>query len=356
MSNITDDDYFRDVSQPSSEAVLIQAGYKIPKKTISIENYIKQQNGIESETPDNSCEQSVNFPKALSTEILKGDLTNQAVPIPMNYHEGGLFTDHDSTQSEISTNPFKTTPMVTDELGLAKVTMGSDQLIIARGSNNIHGQAGFYSAVFKAGKFGHYPSETQPIVYDSNANLNVIAETKLSQITEEALAKNDAIFSVNVEGQHLSNSEETLPPALDRLIENPPERRHSKPHLTVSIPNESELESSANLVNKLMERIERQEQVIQELTLSKDLQTQVILHLEASIQDLKQSRDTQTQVILDTGDAVQELIISRNNQTQAIIDMGEVIKTLCNTKLPKDNDDINKSNLLTTMVKKLKFW
>ncbi len=252
--SITDDDYFKDVTSQIGEDDLIKAGYRKPKNKLPVDEFLEKQREIESENGAEiegvdlskieqvqeriaeisehhhiSVEKSgivMGPPKPISKKTLKGDLTNVAVPVPMNYHEGGLFNNEEerrkfhksksdtdipslSADSDMTKNPFVTKAMTDDELTLKKAKIAGDDMIIARGPNNRHGHAGFYSAVFKAGKFGKYPSADDEIIYDPNDiddNADQLGDDKLKQLNDDIKAINNSLFSKDVDGKKIISS------------------------------------------------------------------------------------------------------------------------------------------------------
>lgn len=202
------DDYFKDITSNITSEDKIKAGYKIPKYTCG-------------ETGTNQMKQ----PKTLDTKTLRGDLNGVIFPVPMNFSEGGMFSDaadrisfskpintnvsnhhilsieNDNVTSHQSiiikpkddqltiikpkddqltiikpedkqltnqthNNPFRNDPMIDLSNKCEPVNIGENQLILGRGPNNVFGRPGFYAGIFK-NRFGSYP--TQPIRYDSDS-------------------------------------------------------------------------------------------------------------------------------------------------------------------------------------------
>lgn len=76
MSNFSDD-YFHDVTSCVTEEDRIKAGYKIPVRP----------------TNNNNDSGHIGQPKALSVDALRGDLSNIAILVSINFHEGGMFAN-----------------------------------------------------------------------------------------------------------------------------------------------------------------------------------------------------------------------------------------------------------------------
>jgi len=244
-SSITDDDYFKDVTNQITEKDRVKAGYRVPQKKISVKDFLGQNVPEETQKKiDEKLERvsenfhintnqgtvSVGPPKPIDTKTLRGDLTNVAVPIPINFHEGGMFNDEKDRQSydkpfnfrkmptkketndqllieeanddekeqtqlinrnestqlvnrtetptspnndhrligQSTNNPYQSEALVTRPGSLTKAHVGEDALIIGRGPNNSYGRSGYYGGLFNAGRFGNYPSESHELHYNAD--------------------------------------------------------------------------------------------------------------------------------------------------------------------------------------------
>jgi hypothetical protein len=208
MSKIPDD-YFSDVSANITDEDRIKAGYKIPKKQ-----------------PNQQCKIPV---KTIGSDVLRGDLTGVALPVPMNFHEGGMFADAadrmsfskpppaqqpssgrpllipdapdqdlpvdgETTQDGVSEKqlikqetditpsdnikpedkqlvgqslgPFRVEPLVNTPGAHQLANIGETKVIIGRGPNNAHGRPGFYGGLYEGKRFGMFP--TEPMAYNAN--------------------------------------------------------------------------------------------------------------------------------------------------------------------------------------------
>lgn len=209
MTSITSDDYFKDISSQITEEDRAKAGYRVPKMS----------------TKQNI---PIGLPKAVDVNALRGNLDGVALPVPVNFHEGGMFTDVDERRSyekfgkmpskgssmtdldltlsvpcsqknpskssedekrdnleektkfpittmssdrqligKTSNNPFANDVLVGDQSSTIKTNIGENEMIVARGPNNIYGRAGFYGGIFKGDRFGYLGATTQVPKYDA---------------------------------------------------------------------------------------------------------------------------------------------------------------------------------------------
>ena len=182
---ISQDDYFKDVTQLITEEDRVKAGYKVPKITISVNDFLNR-----------SCTQPI------STKTLRGDLINLEIPISSNFHEGGMFTNSidrlsyekpylsnsyspnkesgNQIISQINNNPYLHNDMVDQPFETLTGEIGENKLVVKRGKDNSFGRPGFYSATFSNDRFGSYPSEHVSIKYDPN-NIDNINQKEQAQ-------------------------------------------------------------------------------------------------------------------------------------------------------------------------------
>jgi hypothetical protein len=276
---ITDDNYFKDVTSEISEHDRAKAGYKVPKVTISAEEFLKK-NKIDSldvigrnHNYVASGEKVIMGPqKPMSTKTLAGDLTNQPVHLPMNYFDGpSLFPSNSvSHQSELKQG------------SIVKMNVGGDNILVAKGPNNEHGQEGFSVGIFNAGKFGSFPSADQTMTYNAH---NALTEDsiKLSQIDPEELKKNAHILAADYSSKTLpdiSTTGQTLSEALIQITEEPILESHQS-----VIPYDTE-----HPLNELKLKIEEQDKMIHDLVSS-------VQSLSSSVKELTQQVTLLTKVI-----------------------------------------------------------
>lgn len=312
------DDYFKDITAQISQEDIIKAGYSIPK-TINT------------------------LPKTLQINTLRGELKQVAVPVPINFSEGGMFTDQkerdsyerpmiadapkqttiegvvqpaiesstapavplplaqaeqlvpvkksESTEitatdkqedksivvtptsdkvqltSPISINPFSSAPMVGVEGACKKVCIGENEMIIARGPNNMYGRSGFYAGIFKHDRFGMYPSG--PIKYNphdvndcvegvyidpiKNARSDQVIEHKsMEQVTSEAVKLIDSIEHTETHVEHT-----------ETYVEHP------------------DVSSDDSRISKLERRIRDLEEILTQVLQAVKDQTEIIMNLQS---------------------------------------------------------------------------
>lgn len=166
MSHISND-HFSEVTSSITDEDRIKAGYKIPVKKFPIET-------------------------STTTDILRGDLKGVTVPIPMNFHEGGMFNSDDTDDTDESSSvhrrrygpfvgnkgtnlvgrthldPFRHDVMVDGPNKKVDVKMNGESMTIERGPNNIYNKPGFYNATLNSDKFGKYPNDEKGIKYNPN--------------------------------------------------------------------------------------------------------------------------------------------------------------------------------------------
>lgn len=177
------DDYFKDVTEQITETDRVNAGYKTPGMNTSIPS----------------------IPKPISLEELRKDLRYTAIPVPINFAEGGMFrpmtrsSSHSPSPSRfsgqehlkddlqdhlkdppsvsqdltivrsfspehhcevipISTDPYVNLPIIPQPDQHREITIGESRVVLARGPDNGHGQPGFMGGIFEPHRFGSYPS------------------------------------------------------------------------------------------------------------------------------------------------------------------------------------------------------
>lgn len=335
MSNFGDD-YFHDVTSNITEEDRIKAGYKIPVRSSN------NNNGIGH----------ISQPKALGVDALRGDLSNIAIPVPINFHEGGIFAnaadrlsfskpinqtdDQMDTQTDkivsniadnkqstqevsksetstqlitdniddhqlnvsISNNPYNHAVMIKRQEGLQKVTIGENQMILGRGPNNEYGRPGFYAGLFESKRFGNFP--TQAITYDPNNVNNIdehgyyidsIEQQKTLQLTPEQIDKNKkALMASDV--KTIEHSEEKTPMTID--LGEPSVKTSS--HVLLDPPKLKDQSSTSqtsptlpsNDIQKLTDKIVDLEKIITQLVHTVENQTQIINDQTKTINMIKQ--------------------------------------------------------------------
>jgi hypothetical protein len=102
--SIADKNYFGDLENQITDADRIKAGYRIPKTHAGL-------------------------PSAISAESLRGNLSGIAVPIPMNFHEGGMFNDSDDRRSYETRRPQSSMKQVKSTPVLSNCKSESDRYV-----------------------------------------------------------------------------------------------------------------------------------------------------------------------------------------------------------------------------------
>ena len=294
-SKITDDDYFKDIDFEISEQDRAKAGYKIPKKTISPEEFL-QRNKIESfgavdknhhyVTDGNNL--IMGPPKPMGEKTLRGDLTNQPVPLPMNYFDGpSLFDATSHVSQKLEPGSQKLEPG-----SITKMNVGGDDILVAKGPNNQSGNEGFAVGIFNAGKFGSFPSADQAIVYHPDHLImeDSIKRAKLDAIDPQELNKNPQILSADYGSKTLPDITQTGQSLAEALIEVT-EIAIKEPMKEVSADKVDQVEQMAdsNLQSEMAEmklKIEDQNRIIHDLVSSVESLSQSVIHLSQQVETL----------------------------------------------------------------------
>ena len=158
--SITDNDYFKDISDQITDEDRIKAGYRIPKKTVSVEDFIKNKSDCPiSEDKKQQINNDIkninnNFhiasdrdrlmmgpPKPIDVKSLRGNLTNIATPIPINFHEGGMFADQEERRSydrPYNDKPYENSYQPRGRLNFSRITNATLQIIKEEDSKSLN--------------------------------------------------------------------------------------------------------------------------------------------------------------------------------------------------------------------------
>jgi hypothetical protein len=322
------DDYFKDVTGTITDADRIKAGYKL-KPVV-----------------DNSKLQ----PKTLDSSVLRGDLSGVAIPVPINFHEGGMFNDaadrvsfskpmgmsetssivpidgqtitnptseqivapSNSEQTIIvpkseeqlighsSNNPFRNDVLV-EAQGLHKrVNIGEHQLIVGRGPNNAFGRPGFYAGLFSGKSFGSYPQ--MPIKYDACNVCDVDDNGKyFDPVAEHKQLQQPSNLLIDAFEQPLLDTPEITVSSAEKVVKTDvlPEQETLSPEKNLpptppSTPNDPESQEKQQTVDPMDEN-----------SGSTDQTTAVLRHLEETVSQLQTIINTQGTVINELNEKIQ---------------------------------------------------
>ncbi len=285
IAKITDDNYFKDVSFEVSEEARVKAGYKVPKMTISPEEFLRR-NKIESldvmgqnhHYVTDGIQLMMGPPKPMSAKTLAGDLTNQPVHLPINYFDR---PSHSSKNVGVSLKPGSIT----------KMNAGGDDVLVAKGPG------GFSVGIFNAGKFGSFPSANQPIEYNPHNPMeeDPIKTARLNQIDPEEVKKNEAILNADYSSKTLPDITQTgqsLAEALIQVTEEAIKEPVKEANPEVAKPD-PEVVVDINLSREIIEmklKIEDQNRTIRDLVSS-------VESLSRSLTQVTQQVETLTKVI-----------------------------------------------------------